>query len=126
MPNSVSVPFTSLLATHEYNVGGTIKGTYTTLLEHEDLRHAFIDMLIGSDTGQSGERSLDRILRGEKAVVASCGSGMTAAVIWLALYELGCQRLVSLYDEVCEDAAHVTRQSLPCQQSHDAQNLSNE
>jgi thiosulfate/3-mercaptopyruvate sulfurtransferase len=112
MPNSVSIPFTALLASHEYKIGETTQGTYTTLLDPGDLRQAFINMLTESDTEQSGERSLDRILRGEKAVVASCGSGMTAAVIWLALHELGCERQVSLYDEVCESAAHVARQSL--------------
>jgi hypothetical protein len=37
---------------------------------------------------------------------------MTAAVIWLALHELGCERHVSLYDEVCEVPAHVAGPTL--------------
>jgi len=112
MPNSVSVPFSALLATHEYTAGDTTQRTYTTLLDRGDLRQAFINMLKGDDTERIGEKSLNRILRGEKAVVASCGSGMTATVIWLALHELGCERHVSLYDEVCEVPAHVAGPTL--------------
>jgi len=33
-------------------------------------------------------------------VVVSCGSGMTAAIIWLALQLLGTKANIALYDEV--------------------------
>lgn len=99
MPNSVSIPFSALLAGHKYKNGGSDNATYTTLLDNGNLRKAFIQLFTEGESGEVGEHMLDRILRGEQAVVASCGSGMTAAVIWLALHELGCERPVSLYDE---------------------------
>lgn len=39
------------------------------------------------------------VLAGKRSVIASCGSGMTAGVIWLALQVLGAQK-VAIYDEV--------------------------
>lgn len=36
---------------------------------------------------------------GRRGVVASCGSGMTAGVIWLALKSIGVEK-IGLYDEV--------------------------
>jgi hypothetical protein len=46
-----------------------------------------------------GEEQAQAILEGKKNVVASCGSGMTAGVVWLGLSLLGV-RNVGLYDEV--------------------------
>ncbi|KAG8778240.1 hypothetical protein FRC16_003896, partial [Serendipita sp. 398] len=40
------------------------------------------------ESGRNGKEVLNGILRGEIPIVASCGSGMTACVIWLALHEL--------------------------------------
>lgn len=39
----------------------------------------------------------DAVFAGKKPVVATCGSGMTAAVIWLALNRLGVD--ATIYDE---------------------------
>jgi hypothetical protein len=100
MRHSVSIPFNALLATHETTASGT-QETYTTLLGSNELRKVMVDLL--DKSGRNGEEVIDLILRGEQTVVASCGSGMTAAVIWLALQEMGVNRTVPLYDEVCMD-----------------------
>ena len=47
-----------------------------------------------------GEEETKEILEGKRKVVASCGSGMTAGVLWLGLNLLGVKG-VALYDEVC-------------------------
>lgn len=99
MPNSISIPFSVFLEKHEYKSDPS-QGTFTTMLDGADLRKAFVDSVSTAYSGQSGEEMVDRILRGEQAVVASCGSGMTAAVVWLAIHELGRERPVPLYDEV--------------------------
>jgi thiosulfate/3-mercaptopyruvate sulfurtransferase len=100
MRHSVSIPFNALLATHEMTAGGA-QGTYTTLLGSNELRKTMVDLL--DKSGRNGEEVVDLILQGEQTVVASCGSGMTAAVIWLALQEMGVNRTVPLYDEVRVD-----------------------
>jgi len=41
------------------------------------------------------------IIEGEKSVVTTCGSGMTAAVLWLGLRLIGVQN-IALYDEVSD------------------------
>jgi thiosulfate/3-mercaptopyruvate sulfurtransferase len=46
-----------------------------------------------------GTKRLEQILRGERAIITSCGSGMTAGVLWLGLKLLGIGK-VGLYDEV--------------------------
>jgi hypothetical protein len=46
-----------------------------------------------------GEEHARAILDGKRNVVASCGSGMTAGVLWLGLNILGV-RNVGIYDEV--------------------------
>jgi thiosulfate/3-mercaptopyruvate sulfurtransferase len=97
MRHSVSIPFNALLATHEMTSPGA-QGTYTTLLGNNELRKALVNLL--GQSGRNGEEVVDLILQGEQRVVASCGSGMTAAVIWLALQELGITQTVPLYDEV--------------------------
>lgn len=93
MRHSISIPFSALLATHE----GTL-GTYTTLLKDNELKQAMVGLL--NKSGRDGEEILDRIVHGQQSVVASCGSGMTAGVIWLALQELGVNKTVPLFDEV--------------------------
>jgi len=100
MRHSVSIPFNALLATHEVKASGA-QGTYTTLLGKDELRKAIVRLL--DKPGRNGEEVVERILQGEQPVVASCGSGMTAAVIWLALQEMGVNRTVPLYDEVSLD-----------------------
>ena len=46
-----------------------------------------------------GGEETEKILRGDRKVVTSCGSGMTAGVLWLGLNLLGVKG-VALYDEV--------------------------
>jgi thiosulfate/3-mercaptopyruvate sulfurtransferase len=94
MPNSVSIPFTSLLQTHKWQ-----EGTYTTLLPPADLGRT-LSHLLNSESDPRGENRLESILRGSQPVITSCGSGMTAAVVWLALQELGALAPIRLYDEV--------------------------
>ena len=48
-----------------------------------------------------GEAETQAILEGKRKVVASCGSGMTAGVLWLGSNLLGVKG-VALYDEVCK------------------------
>jgi thiosulfate/3-mercaptopyruvate sulfurtransferase len=51
-------------------------------------------------TDALGETNANLITNGKVPVVTSCGSGMTAAVLWLGLKQLGVKE-VGLYDEVC-------------------------
>lgn len=46
-----------------------------------------------------GPAEVKKILKGERPVITSCGSGMTAGVLWLGLQLLGAQK-IGLYDEV--------------------------
>jgi len=94
MPHSISIPFNTLLTTNSF-----IGDKYTTLLPPSELRGVLIRSFSGSNTAE-GDRVLQRILGGQKPVIVSCGSGMTAAIIWLALQELGTKGKIALYDEV--------------------------
>lgn len=44
------------------------------------------------------------VLTGKRPITTSCGSGMTAGILWLGLKLLGAPNL-ALYDEVCSDQA---------------------
>lgn len=46
-----------------------------------------------------GEGGVKEVLEGKRGVIASCGSGMTAGVLWLGLRMLGVQS-PAIYDEV--------------------------
>ncbi|BGP17457.1 hypothetical protein JCM10213_003260 [Rhodosporidiobolus nylandii] len=46
-----------------------------------------------------GKEGWEKVKRGERGVVNSCGSGMTAAILWLALQRCGVSDNVGLYDE---------------------------
>jgi len=83
IPHSISLPFDTLLKTHNHG-----RDTFTTLRQPEELRRIFVDKL-GWDT------ALQPIAR--RRIVNTCGSGMTAAIIWLALQRLGIDS--ALYDE---------------------------
>lgn len=86
IPGSLSLPFSELLATH--NEG------YRTFLSPEKLEEVFIS------TFGSAER-WEAVKQGEKQLVASCGSGMTACIIWLAIQVCSGtdQAKVKIYDE---------------------------
>jgi thiosulfate/3-mercaptopyruvate sulfurtransferase len=64
---------------------------FTSFLSKEDLRKA-LEASVGIERA-------DLIDKGVIPVVTSCGSGMTAGVLWLGLKLLGVNQ-ISLYDEV--------------------------
>jgi len=86
IPNSFSLPFNLFLQNNITRTGVS----YTTLLPKEKIRSAVVEA-IGIDRANS-------VFNGEVSVIASCGSGMTAAVIWLGLQLLDVER-ISIYDE---------------------------
>lgn len=87
IPHSFSLPFNAFLKTH------TIPNTsaqYTTFLPISELRQALADTI--------GAEQAELVLTGKRRITTSCGSGMTAGVLWLGLRMLGAPN-VSLYDE---------------------------
>lgn len=87
MPNSISLPFNLFLQSNKSKEGPD----YTTLLPPSDIRRVLEETI--------GEENLEDVLSGERSVVTSCGSGMTAGVLWLGLQLVGAKN-VALYDEV--------------------------
>lgn len=87
IPHSLSLPFTSFLKRNVTPSGST----YTTFLPVPELRSALVNAL--------GETNAKDVLEGRRKIVASCGSGMTAGVLWLGLRLLGVEK-PALYDEV--------------------------
>ena len=79
MPNAHSLPFVQLI---DQSTG--------TLKNIDELRHIFENAL--------GKDLFQQVLNGDKHVINSCGSGMTAAIIWLALDILNV-RNNAIYDE---------------------------
>lgn len=90
IPHSISLPFPSLLKTVTDKDGKS----YTVLKDQIELWRTLSDAVGGTE-------ALDKLRQassgGELAATNTCGSGMTAASIWLALQELGIQS--SIYDE---------------------------
>ncbi|KAF8139947.1 Rhodanese-like domain-containing protein [Boletus edulis] len=87
IPHSLSLPFNVFLKSH------TVPGSsvqYTTFISEPELRQALVNA-IGADQAQL-------VLTGKRAITTSCGSGMTAGVLWLGLKLLGAPN-VALYDE---------------------------
>jgi thiosulfate/3-mercaptopyruvate sulfurtransferase len=80
------LPFSTLLTQ------SSTDPSYFTLLPPGDLKKV-IEKAVG------GPEALQAILEGKKNVITSCGSGMSAAILSLALHELGAVDNVSLYDE---------------------------
>ena len=72
----------------------TTPTSYTTFLSEPELGKALVDA-IGVDQAQL-------VLTGKRSITTSCGSGMTAGILWLGLKLLGAPN-VALYDEVCTD-----------------------
>lgn len=105
IPSSLSLPFPSLVETipakreggQPYTVLKDQIPLYRTLSTHPTNTYG------QSQADEDGSPLLDfEKLRqassaGEPAVTATCGSGMTAAVIWLALRSVGVQS--AIYDE---------------------------
>lgn len=97
IPHSFSLPFNVFLKTN------TVPGSsaqYTTFLSEPDLRQALVHA-IGADQAQL-------VLTGVRPITTSCGSGMTAGILWLGLKLLGAPN-VALYDEVCIDQVSLKR-----------------
>ncbi|KIY63678.1 Rhodanese-like protein [Cylindrobasidium torrendii FP15055 ss-10] len=86
MPNSFSLPFNAFLASRTARDGSS----YTVLKPVPEIREALANAV--------GEQRLEAILKGDAPVTTTCGSGMTAAILWLGLSLLKAER-VSLYDE---------------------------
>jgi thiosulfate/3-mercaptopyruvate sulfurtransferase len=88
IPNSFSLPFTTFLQKRRSTVDGS---EYTTFLPEDALRST-LEATIGHE--QAG-----LLIEGKKPAVTTCGSGMTAGVLWLGLSLLGVKN-PALYDEV--------------------------
>ncbi|KIP11476.1 hypothetical protein PHLGIDRAFT_18010 [Phlebiopsis gigantea 11061_1 CR5-6] len=91
IPHSLSLPFSTFLQSRTYTPTG--KGAPITFTEM-----ASSSTLHESLEGAVGKELADQIRAGKRSVTASCGSGMTAGVIWLALKIMGVEK-VGLYDE---------------------------
>jgi thiosulfate/3-mercaptopyruvate sulfurtransferase len=89
IPHSFSLPFNTFLRTQTISNAST---QYTTFLPEPELRQALVDA-IGADQAEL-------VITGKRTITTSCGSGMTAGVLWLGLKLLGAPD-VALYDEVC-------------------------
>ncbi|KAI0085627.1 Rhodanese-like domain-containing protein [Irpex rosettiformis] len=91
IPHSRSLPFTSFLQQNEVTLQPSgEKITFSTLATNKQLLAALEEAL--------GAEYAKDVLAGKRGVVTSCGSGMTAGVLWLGLQVLGVER-VGLYDE---------------------------
>ncbi|KAF9270457.1 Rhodanese-like protein [Marasmius fiardii PR-910] len=85
IPHSFMLPFNMFLQT---NQGPT--ATYTTFRSTTDIRKALHEA-VGSSQAES-------IINGQRSAVTTCGSGMTAGILWLGLRLLGAPK-TGLYDE---------------------------
>ncbi|RXW24739.1 hypothetical protein EST38_g1120 [Candolleomyces aberdarensis] len=88
IPNSISLPFNLFLQKNVSSEGIE----YTNILPPAEIRRVLEDTI--------GQEELEDLVNGQRSVITSCGSGMTAGVLWLGLQLLGAKR-VALYDEVC-------------------------
>ncbi|KAG5639324.1 hypothetical protein H0H81_004527 [Sphagnurus paluster] len=86
IPRSLSLPFNMFLQEKE----GVDGMKYTTFLPPADVHNALKEAI--------GAERADLVLKGVLPVTTTCGSGMTAGVLWLGLKILGVERL-SIYDE---------------------------
>ncbi|KAH9921955.1 Rhodanese-like protein [Epithele typhae] len=96
MPHSISLPFSHFIESHTIpddiaaKYTKELPATYTRLRSNQSLLSALDESL--------GPERAKEVLDGKRQVVASCGSGMTAGVIWLGLKMLGVEQ-VGIYDE---------------------------
>ncbi|KJA25948.1 hypothetical protein HYPSUDRAFT_36792 [Hypholoma sublateritium FD-334 SS-4] len=86
IPNSYSLTFNLFLQKHKGKDGQE----YSTFLPPHEIKKA-LEKAVGPE-------ETVKIIRGERPATASCGSGMTAGVLWLGLQLLGVKH-VGLYDE---------------------------
>ncbi|KAG6832207.1 hypothetical protein H0H92_004172 [Tricholoma furcatifolium] len=90
IPNSLSLPFNLFLSQNKASDGTT----YTTFLPDKEIRKVLENAV--------GLKRTNMIIDGSLPVTTSCGSGMTAGILWLGLKLLGVEK-ISLYDEVVLD-----------------------
>ncbi|PWN52182.1 Rhodanese-like protein [Violaceomyces palustris] len=90
IPNSLSLPFSDLLKKQATASGEE----YIVLKDQVELWRLLSDTVGGME---ALEKLRQASSGGELACTNTCGSGMTAAAIWLALQEVGVQS--SIYDE---------------------------
>ncbi|TFY72640.1 hypothetical protein EVG20_g372 [Dentipellis fragilis] len=88
IPSSFSLPFNAFLAT---NTVPNSTAKYTTFLPPDELRKVLVDAV--------GPEHAQQILEGKRKVISSCGSGMTAGVLWLGLKIISKSTKVAIYDE---------------------------
>ncbi|KAI0048436.1 Rhodanese-like protein [Auriscalpium vulgare] len=88
IPGSFSLPFDTFLQTN--NVPNSDK-TYTTYLPPDELRKKLVDAV--------GPEHAQQVIDGKRAITTTCGSGMTAGVLWLGLKLIAWSTKVALYDE---------------------------
>lgn len=87
IPRSVSLPFSGLLT--EPKMGET----YRCLLGAEACQKVFLDAL------DNHAPTWEHLINGHKKAVVSCGSGLSACILWLALHLYHPNAIVLLYDE---------------------------
>jgi len=88
IPNAFSLPFNLFL---DQTTNIVSDEPYTTFKTRDKILEELKKCV--------GEEETQAILEGRRKVVTSCGSGMTAGVLWLGLSLLGVKG-VALYDEV--------------------------
>lgn len=89
MPHSFSLPFNAFLQT---NTGHHSGASFATFLPPDQLRRRLDDA--------AGAEYAQLILDGQRRVTTTCGSGMTACILWLGLKLIKESTPVALYDEV--------------------------
>ncbi|EIN13574.1 Rhodanese-like protein [Punctularia strigosozonata HHB-11173 SS5] len=87
IPNSFSLPFNAFLQSNDISNSDE---KYTTFKSPAELEKELLDVL-GPEFGR-------QVKQGERRVVTTCGSGMTAGVLWLGLKLLEVPK-IALYDE---------------------------
>ncbi|PKI82430.1 hypothetical protein MVES1_003466 [Malassezia vespertilionis] len=95
IPGARSLPFLSVLASHTTSDSRMPGCTYTTLKPQHELWKAVSDALGGGDAIEQLRH--DGSAKGSAGASLSCGSGMTASILWLALQQLGVHG--AIYDE---------------------------
>lgn len=94
IPHSYSLPFQAFLQT------SSTTPSYTSFLPPAEIHNALV--------GAVGSEQAESIIKGGRTIITSCGSGMTAAVLWLGLRLLGVEK-IGLYDEVSMISVSPTR-----------------
>lgn len=95
IPGSRSLPFMNVLDQHTTSDARLPEQNYTTLKQQSDL-WKLVNAAVGGDDGIEKLRH-DGSSSGSLGVSLSCGSGMTASILWLALQQLGVN--AAIYDE---------------------------